>query len=377
MKGFLRLGDHCEKIGSGYTPRGGHKSYVSSGIPLIRSQNVLMRSFKREGLVYISQTTHEEMQATEVIPGDVLLNITGASIGRVCVAPEELCPANVNQHVCIIRCKPEFDPNFISLFLSTPEFQKFIMDTQAGGTRQALTKSDIEEFRIPDVGVFEQRKLAASILTNLKLIESAEAASQLQRRELAALANAIVSASCQHCSTRPIALGEVLDEVKDGIGGLWKSFPVLGATREGVAPAKERPGKHADRYKPVRAGTVFYNPMRILIGSIAFVDEDDEPGITSPDYVVLKGKKGVVDTRWFYYWLRSPLGERCIRSLARGAVRERMLFNRLAEGEIELPDYDTQVRASKALAQIKPMRAAVLKQVAELDLLPQKLLAQF
>lgn len=151
----------------------------------------------------------------------------------------------------------------------------------------------------------------------------------------------------------------------------------MGATREGVAPAKERPGKHADRYKPVRAGTVFYNPMRILIGSIAFVDEDDEPGITSPDYVVLKGKKGVVDTRWFYYWLRSPLGERCIRSLARGAVRERMLFNRLAEGEIELPDYDTQVRASKALAQIKPMRAAVLKQVAELDLLPQKLLAQF
>jgi hypothetical protein len=52
------------------------------------------------------------------------------------------------------------------------------------------------------------------------------------------------------------------------------------------------------------------------------------------------------------------------------------LFNRPAEGEIELPDYDTQVKASKALAQIKPMRAAILKQLAELELLPQKLLAQ-
>jgi type I restriction enzyme S subunit len=168
----------------------------------------------------------------------------------------------------------------------------------------------------------------------------------------------------------------MLTEVKDGVGSSWKSHPVLGATREGLAPARERPGKHAERYKPVTTGTVFYNPMRILIGSIAFVDDDDEPGITSPDYVVLKGKPGVVDSRWFYHWLRSPLGERCIQSLARGAVRERMLFNRLAEGEIALPDYRTQVKASKALAQIKPMRAAIKQQIAELELLPQKVLAQ-
>lgn len=53
-----------------------------------------------------------------------------------------------------------------------------------------------------------------------------------------------------------------------------------------------------------------------------------------------------------------------------------MLFSRLAEGEIELPDYAIQVKASKALAQIKPMRDAIQKQVAELELLPQKLLAQ-
>ncbi len=116
--------------------------------------------------------------------------------------------------------------------------------------------------------------------------------------------------------------------------------------------------------------------MRILIGSIAFVDEDDEPGITSPDYVVLKGKPGIVDSRWFYYWLRSPLGERCIQSLARGAVRERMLFTRLAQGEIDLPKYDIQLKASKALAQIKQMRAAIQKQIDELELMPQKVLAE-
>jgi hypothetical protein len=67
----------------------------------------------------------------------------------------------------------------------------------------------------------------------------------------------------------PMLLGDVLIEVKKGIGKEWAKYPVLGATRDGVAPAKELPGKHPERYKPVTAGTVFYNPMRILIGSIA------------------------------------------------------------------------------------------------------------
>ena len=116
--------------------------------------------------------------------------------------------------------------------------------------------------------------------------------------------------------------------------------------------------------------------MRILIGSIAFVDDDDTPGITSPDYVALQGKKGVVDSRWFYYWLRSPLGEQCILSLARGAVRERMLFNRLADGEIELPDFTIQQKASAALAALKPMRQAIECKINDINHLPQKILAQ-
>jgi restriction endonuclease S subunit len=154
-------------------------------------------------------------------------------------------------------------------------------------------------------------------------------------------------------------LGDVLVEIKQGIGEQWANYPVLGATRNGLAPAKEPPGKHATKYKPVFPGTVFYNPMRILIGSIAFVDEDEQPGITSPDYVVLRGREGIVDSRWFYYWLRSPLGVQCINGLARGAVRERMLFNRLAEGTIELPSFTAQQKASSALRELKPIRTAV------------------
>jgi type I restriction enzyme S subunit len=175
-----------------------------------------------------------------------------------------------------------------------------------------------------------------------------------------------------------ILLGDVLTEVKAGIGKDWAKYPVLGATRDGLAPAKERPGKSPQRYKPVLPGTVFYNPMRILIGSIAFVDDDDKPGITSPDYVVFRGNEGQIDSRWFYFWLRSPLGHKCVASLARGAVRERMLFNRLAKAEVELPDFATQLTVSKVLAeakhQISSMRAAILGQLDDLEQLPHRMI---
>jgi type I restriction enzyme S subunit len=171
-------------------------------------------------------------------------------------------------------------------------------------------------------------------------------------------------------------LGDVLIEVKTGIGKDWAKYPVMGATRDGLALAKEPPGKKPQRYKPVFPGTVFYNPMRILIGSIAFVDDDDPAGITSPTTSWLKGKPDSVDSRWFYYWLRSPAGQRCISSLARGAVRERMLFNRLAEAKVELLSFDTQRRFSRALAEVKHLRAGIQNQLRELELLPQRIIAQ-
>lgn len=370
------LKNHTSKVGSGQTPTGGNRSYLNVGIPLIRSQNVLMGSFTKDGLVFLSSEQDEQMQGSRVQPGDVLLNITGASIGRVCVVPGEICPANVNQHVCVIRSDDSIDSEYLARYLASPKFQSFIWQSQAGGTRQALTKEMIENFKIPLFDITDQRRIAARLKAQFAAVEEARNAAQHQLNELTNLANAIIRQSVEHPNTGSAQLGEVLDEVKQGIGATWADYPVLGATRAGLALAKEPVGKNPERYKPVLHGTVFYNPMRIMIGSIAMVDEDDTPGITSPDYVVLRGKPGLVDSRWFYYWLRSPYGMRCIASLARGAVRERMLFNRLAEGSLELPPYDVQVTASKALAELKPMRLAIEQQLAEINLLPSKILAK-
>jgi type I restriction enzyme S subunit len=138
------------KIGSGSTPRGGKSVYLQSGIPFVRSLNVRWNEFSFKDLAYIDEETHIRMRSTEVKPNDVFLNITGASIGRSCCVPDEICPANVNQHVMIIRTMHEhLRPRFLMYWLTSPNTQNFILNTQAGATRQALTKEQVQNLNIP------------------------------------------------------------------------------------------------------------------------------------------------------------------------------------------------------------------------------------
>lgn len=85
--GPIRLGEVCTKIGSGATPRGGRDVYLEDGpYALIRSQNVYNDGFHRDGLAFIGEKHATELEHVEVLNGDVLLNITGDSVARVCQA---------------------------------------------------------------------------------------------------------------------------------------------------------------------------------------------------------------------------------------------------------------------------------------------------
>jgi len=166
LKGFsgawaeVPLRELTSKIGSGKTPRGGRAAYVSHGIPLIRSQNIVDHSVHLLNCARISPETDEEMANSRVKEGDVLLNITGASIGRsAAYFSKEL--ANVNQHVCIIRPNKGFDPQFIQLHLASDNGQQQIFNNQAGGAREGLNFRQIGGmiFAYPDV--VEQEKIGA------------------------------------------------------------------------------------------------------------------------------------------------------------------------------------------------------------------------
>ncbi len=156
---YRPLATLASKIGSGSTPKGGRASYPASGIPFIRSLNVRMRKFDWDGIAYIDATTHRAMSGTQVMPNDVLLNITGASIGRVACAPSDLTEANVNQHVTIIRPFEVLEPRYLMYWLSQPVIQDFINNKQKGATRQGFTKSQIEQFEVPMPPLADQRRI--------------------------------------------------------------------------------------------------------------------------------------------------------------------------------------------------------------------------
>ena len=306
--------------------------------------------------------------------GDVLYSKLRPYLRKAAVANfQGICSADMYP----IKTDPSrLVPAFLRTLLVSADFTEFANGASARSRMPKLNREQLfaYEFELPSLD--RQQSIVDQSQKQLLIAEEARRAAEYQNRELSNLANAIIRASLACPDIKPRFLGEVLEEVKRGIGSQWADYPVLGATRKGLALAKEPVGKKPERYKPVVPGTVFYNPMRILIGSIAMVDDDDAPGITSPDYVVLRGREGMTDSRWFYYWLRSQDGERCITSLARGAVRERMLFNRLAEGKISLPPIAVQRKASKALAAIRPMKLKLEAQLRDIELLPSRLLAQ-
>ena len=156
-----RLGDLCTKVGSGATPRGGKESYKDSGIALIRSQNVYNNRFVKEGLAFIDDEQATGLANVEIEPDDVLLNITGDSVARVCQVPSEVLPARVNQHVATIRPDPSrLDPGFLRYWLVSPGTQAYMLAlASAGATRKALTKGMIEGFEIPLPSLVIQRRI--------------------------------------------------------------------------------------------------------------------------------------------------------------------------------------------------------------------------
>ena len=185
--GKIKLRDCVSKIGSGLTPAGGAKAYSEIGTPLIRSQNVRVGGLILDGVARISNEIHEQMASSSVCEGDVLLNITGASIGRSCVVPQGVGEANVNQHVCIIRTNEKLDPEYLSQFLNSYQGQKQIWSFQGGGSREGLNYNQIGSFEVPKIELNLQRKIAEILRTQdeaLALLDDEIEALTLQKRGL-------------------------------------------------------------------------------------------------------------------------------------------------------------------------------------------------
>ncbi|GGF05968.1 restriction endonuclease subunit S [Flavobacterium limi] len=186
-----KLKNIADKVNSGKTPLGGEAVYTKEGVLFIRSQNVNNDNLELENSTFIPESVNNQMKNSIVNPNDILLNITGASLGRSCVVPNDFKIGNVNQHVCIIRLNKQSNPRFIQPIFSSSKGQTIFNSLQTGSGREGLNFESIKGIKlsipIPD----EQYKIASflslideRISTQNKIIEQLETLIQNFRNQI-------------------------------------------------------------------------------------------------------------------------------------------------------------------------------------------------
>ncbi|MFI5133401.1 MAG: restriction endonuclease subunit S [Chitinophagales bacterium] len=161
------------KVGSGITPSGGASVYLQEGIPLLRSQNIYNDGLQLDDVAYISEEIDNEMSNSRIREGDVLLNITGASIGRCFYVPKKFGRGNVNQHVCILRpIQSKIKTEYLHSFLISGFGQTLIDMCQNGANREGLNFQQIKSFEIPLPEIFEQENILKHIQAETQRIDN-------------------------------------------------------------------------------------------------------------------------------------------------------------------------------------------------------------
>ncbi|EOG6905483.1 restriction endonuclease subunit S [Flavobacterium psychrophilum] len=155
-----KLGEISIKINSGKTPLGGESVYTEEGILFIRSQNVLDSKLSYDNSTFIDEKINNTMKNSIVKSNDILLNITGASLGRSCVVPNDFIIGNVNQHVCIIRLNLENNSNYIQSILASDNGQTRLKNLSTGSGREGLNFQSIKNFEVYLPSLQEQTKIA-------------------------------------------------------------------------------------------------------------------------------------------------------------------------------------------------------------------------
>ena len=281
-----KLGELTTKVGSGSTPKGGNAVYTSVGHCFVRSQNVGMGYLILDDIAHIDDDIHQKHKASELNEDDVLLNITGASIGRTAIATKEIEGGNVNQHVCIIRANSKVSPKFLCNYIQTKKIQNYIQSLQTGGSREGLNFEQIRSFPISLPNIAEQNKIAQlldklneRIATQNKIIE-----------DLKKLKCAIIEKVYSEIQGKEYSYGQLFDVVNERNKQMEYSNILSASQEKGMVNRDDLnldiqfERSNINTYKIVKKGDYVIH-LRSFQGGFAF---SDKLGVCSPAYTILR-----------------------------------------------------------------------------------------
>ena len=304
-----------------------------------------------DNIAHINDDIHQKHKATEIYENDVLLNITGASIGRTAVATKELEGGNVNQHVCIIRTNSKVNPKFLCDYIQTQRIQNHIKSLQTGGSREGLNFEQIRSFPISLPSINEQNKLTClldkineRIATQVRLIE-----------DLKKLRCAIVEKMFKQSKANG-RLGDFIEQVSvRNKNGLYSNVLSV-SNKQGFVKQSEQfedrtvASDDTSNYKIVKRNNFAYNPARINVGSIARLTKFDV-GIVSPMYVCFRTKASIIPEYMEAFFTSQQFFYEMMKRLE-GSVRLCLSYEGLCNIPVYIPDMNKQIAMGQNISLI-------------------------
>ena len=339
-----KLGELAVKVGSGSTPKGGNAVYTTSGHCFVRSQNVGMGHLILNDIAYIDESTHQKQKSTELRTNDVLLNITGASIGRTALATEEINGGNVNQHVCIIRTNGNVEPSYICDYIQTSKIQKYIQSLQTGGSREGLNFEQIRSFPINIPTVEEQVKIAKLLsLINERIATQSKLIEDLKKLKSAIIEKVFCSPNQEHPMCRIEGFEQALSTYKmsdfsSRIATKNKdskcSLVLTIAAQYGLVNQesffnKSVASENLTGYYLLHKGEFAYNRSYSAgydWGAVKRLNNYDE-GVLSTLYICFKINETIVDSDYLAYYFESTKWHRGLSDIAGEGARNHGLLN--------------------------------------------------
>jgi type I restriction enzyme S subunit len=337
-----KLSEVTKKINSGKTPLGGESAYTNQGIPFIRSQNVNNNKLEIASVAFISNEMNEQMKNSIVNANDILLNITGASLGRSCVVPKDFKEGNVNQHVCIIRFNLEYNPRFVQPIFSSTKGQEIFVSLQTGSGREGLTFESIKGIKLKFPSKAEQDKIANfvslledRIATQIKIIEELRLLKSALSKKIFTQQLRFKANNNFH-DWEKVQIGNLVDDIHSGKNKteLHGNFSIYGSM--GIIGYSTSYSYEGEYILVARVGA---NAGSIQLASGKFSVSDNT--------LVFYGLKGV-DTLFFYHLLI----ELKLNRLAFGSGQPLITGGQLKRLVVFIPTQEEQIKIGNFLSTI-------------------------
>ena len=399
----IKAGVH--KVGSGKTPSGGATSYADEGVLFLRSQNVYDTGLELSNPAYITPEVDEEMKGTRVFPNDVLLNITGGSIGRCCIFPESLETANVNQHVSIIRVDERvFLTEFMHYYWISPLGSIAISLYQTGGNREGMSAEAIKNTPIILMPLEEQKRICKLLDAKCAEIDAVLDKTRTSIEEYKKLKQAIITQAVTKGIRGDRPMKESGIEWAPLIPEDWSSYRgkhlfyetnersetgseelLTVSHKTGITPRSQKNvnmfmSESLVGYKICREGDIAANTMWMWQGAIGV---SAYHGVISPSYNTYRQRNSAFDSQYLDYLLRIPplVDQYNVCSTGITASRLRLYPEQFLSLRFIVPPMEEQQKIVKFLhSRVDEMDALIQKKeqfLAELETYKKSLIYEY